>query len=76
MREVAKANNDESSNDLCNGWVNVEIFDQHFQAHVVNENTNHHEQEIAEQLHSSMQVGIVENNVAHEEESRWETHSK
>lgn|GEM_PF-2105799 len=74
MSEVAKANNNKSGDDLGDGWVDVKIFHQHFQAHVVNENTNDHEQKITEQLYPSVQVGIMENDIAHEEEPSGEAH--
>jgi hypothetical protein len=76
LGKVAKANNDESCNDFSDGWIDVEIFYQYLQADIVDENTNYYQQEITEQLYPSVEVGIMENNVAHEEESGRETNGK
>lgn len=76
MCEVAKTNNNECSNDFSDGWIDVEVFHQHFQAHIVNENANHHQQEISEQLYASMKIRIVENDIAHKEKTGWEAYCK
>ena len=54
----------------------MKVLYQHFQTHIVNEDANYHQQEITEQLYPSVQVGVMENDIAHEEETCWEAYGK
>jgi hypothetical protein len=43
LGEVTKANHNECSDDLGDGWINVKILYQYFQTYIVDKDANHYQ---------------------------------
>jgi len=52
--QVAERDNDDRCEDLGNGWINVKLFYKELDEDIIQQEADHHQEEIPEQLHPSV----------------------
>jgi hypothetical protein len=52
------------------------VLNKQLDKNIVHQDTNRNQQEITEQLHPSMQGGIMKYHIAHQEKARWKANGK
>lgn len=76
LGKVAERNNDDGGEYLCNRWKKVELFHKQFDKNVIQQNANHHQYKIPEQLYPAVQSGLSENNIPHQEKTNGKTNTE
>jgi hypothetical protein len=76
LRQVTEGNNDDGSQYLGHRGIDVYLFYEEFDKYIVEEETDHHQQKITEQLHPAMQGRSGKYDVSHQEKPGGETNAK
>jgi hypothetical protein len=74
--QVTEGNHNGGGNDFGNGWEQVEIFNEKADEKIIQENTDEHQEEIPEQLDTSLKHRIREHHVTHQHKSGWKTNEE
>lgn len=61
LSEITEAHHNDGGQHLCNGWINIALLHKELDEGIIEADTNQHQQEIAEQLHPSLQGGARKN---------------
>jgi hypothetical protein len=76
LRQVTEGDNDDGSQYLGHRGINMQLFYEEFDKNIVEEQTDHHQQKITEQLHPAMQGRSGKDDVSHQEKPRGKADAK
>ena len=63
LAKIAESRNQWSCYNLCNRGPHAQVFNKNFQENIVQQNTHHHHQKIAEQLNAFTGSGLLPHHI-------------